>query len=86
MAKNEKTITDFKKLVAETKTKYLKEKMEHGLNYTFKEESLGDFEYFMICNGKKATKLNYSHEMKFIVNKEIIMHDVRELMEMSKDL
>lgn len=82
----EKTLLDFKKLVSETKSKYLTEKMEYGLNYTFKEESFDGFEYFMICNAKNATKLNYTHELKFIVQKEIIMSDVATLTEMKEEL
>lgn len=86
MAKIEKTISDYKKLVSEAKSKYLLEKMEHGLNYVFKEESLDGFEYFMICNHKNATKINYSHDMKFIIQKDIIMSDVNTLTEMKEGL
>jgi hypothetical protein len=83
---NEKSIVEFKKLVELEKANYLREKMEYGRNYTFKEESLGEFEYFMICNSVNATKLNYSHELKFIVHKHIIMSDVATLTEMKEKL
>jgi hypothetical protein len=86
MAKNEKTISDFNKLVSETKTAFLKDKMDFALNYTIKEDAMEGFEYFMICNRMKAIKILYSHEMKFIVQKEMLMDDVRTLIEMGKAL
>jgi hypothetical protein len=87
MAKNnEKTLADFNKLVSETKSKFLRDKMDYKLNYTIKEEKMEGFEYFIICNILTATKLIYSHEMKFIVHKEMLMDDVRTLTEMKESL
>jgi hypothetical protein len=88
MARSEKkaTLDDFKKLVSETKERYLKEKMEYNWDYTLKEETLDGMEFFMICNKINATKLIYNEEMSFIVNKDIIMADVRILSEMKEQL
>jgi hypothetical protein len=82
----EKTISDYKKLVLETKTKYLNTKMDFKLNYTFKEESHEGYESFYICNPLEAVRIIYSHEMKFIVSKTISMDDVKVLMEMRDSL
>lgn len=85
MAK-EKFLADYKKLVMDTKEKYLKEKLDHGWNYTLKEEQLENDWYFMICNHHYATKIVYNHEYKFIVHKDIIMNDAKLLMEMKEQL
>jgi hypothetical protein len=86
MAKNEKTLADFNKLVEETKNKYNQTKMDYNLNYTFKSETHEGFESFFICNSLNGTKLLYSHEMKIIVNREMIMSDVATLTEMKATL
>lgn len=86
MAKNEKTLADFNKLVNETKTKFNHTKMDFNLNYNIKEETNDSFESFYICNRLEGVKILYSHEMKIIVHREIVMSDVRMLMEMSKEL
>jgi hypothetical protein len=86
MAKNEKTLADFNKLVSETKLNYLQQKMDYRLEYTIKEETHDDYEIFLICNTLNATKILYSHDMKFIVSKEMIMDDVKTLWDMKKEL
>jgi hypothetical protein len=82
-----KTFADFQNLVSETKVKYMNERLEHGWNYTVKEEELGEgLHLFMVCNIHNATKIIFNDEFKMIVQKDIIMADVRILCEMKEQL
>lgn len=86
MAKNEKTIQDFKKAVAEAKQDFLNQKINYGWDYKIKEEAFPAMDVFWICNTQNARKIIFFHEQNYLINREMFMMDVEVLSEMKEGL
>jgi hypothetical protein len=83
---NEKTIKKFEKAILDAKQKFLNDKINYGLEYTIKEESLNGLEVFWIVNSLNARKIILNKEVDFVLDKDLYMSDAKIMMEMKEGL
>jgi hypothetical protein len=82
----EKSTKKFEKAVLDAKQKFLNDKINYGLEYNIKEESLNGLEVFWIVNSLNARKIILNKELDFILDKDLYLGDAKIMLEMSKEL
>jgi hypothetical protein len=76
----------FNKAILDAKQKFLNDKINYGLEYTIKEETLNGLEVFWITNSMSARKIILNKEIDFVLDRELFISDAKIILEMSKEL
>jgi hypothetical protein len=76
----------FNKAILDAKQKFLNDKINYGLEYTIKEETLNGLEVFWITNSMSARKIILNKEIDFVLDRDLYLSDARIILEMAKEL
>lgn len=82
MARKERTLEEYKKVVSDTMKSYQMDKINFSLDFNVREENHGQYYHTMFVNRMTATKILFDAEMKLIITKEIFVGEAKKIVEM----